>query len=41
MPRKAKSNIWGGAGGGGNGQGTPGKAYSNRTDLAQDTMPLA
>jgi len=40
MPRKAKSNLGPGAGSGGKRQGTPGKAYSNRTDLAQDTMPL-
>ena len=40
MPRKAKSNLGPGAGSGGKRQGTPGKAYSNRTDLAKDMMPL-
>ena len=40
MPRKAKSNLGPGAGSGGARQGTPGKAYSNRTDLATNTMPL-
>ena len=39
MPRKGKANIGPGAGSGGARQGTPGKAYANRTDLAQDMMP--
>ena len=40
MPRKGKANLGPGAGSGGARQGTPGKAYSNRTDLAKDMMPL-
>ena len=40
MPRKGKANLGPGAGSGGARQGTPGKAYSNRTDLATDMMPL-
>lgn len=40
MPRKGKANLGPGAGSGGARQGTPGKAYANRTDLAQDMMPL-